>query len=123
MGIAKLPLAKEIEDFVFKGTPINAELVRDLAGGSFLQTPAQRGADRRHLEPDGAQLSHRDFRVDQAARAKQHVLFHVLVGASGQAATLVVTESLTAWPRSKLRGGKRWHPAPPCRCNLEHPGA
>jgi DNA replication protein DnaC len=37
MGIAKLPLAKEIEDFVFKGTPINAELVRDLAGGSFLQ--------------------------------------------------------------------------------------
>ena len=28
MGIAKLPLAKEIEEFVFKGTPINAELVR-----------------------------------------------------------------------------------------------
>jgi IstB-like ATP binding protein len=37
MRIAKLRLAKEIEDFVFKGTPINAELVRDLAGGSFLQ--------------------------------------------------------------------------------------
>jgi hypothetical protein len=36
MGIAKLPLAKEIEEFVFKGTPINAELVKDLAGGSFL---------------------------------------------------------------------------------------
>ena len=31
MGIAKLPLAKEIEEFVFKGTPINAELVQDLS--------------------------------------------------------------------------------------------
>ena len=37
MGIAKLPLAKEIEEFVFKGTPINAELVRDLATGGFLE--------------------------------------------------------------------------------------
>ena len=30
MRIAKLPLAKEIEEFNFKGTPINAELVQDL---------------------------------------------------------------------------------------------
>jgi hypothetical protein len=37
MGIAKLPLAKEIEDFIFKGTPVNAELVRDLSGGAFLE--------------------------------------------------------------------------------------
>jgi DNA replication protein DnaC len=37
LGIAKLPLAKEIEEFVFKGTPINAELVKDLAGGGFLE--------------------------------------------------------------------------------------
>jgi DNA replication protein DnaC len=37
MGIAKLPLAKEIEEFVFKGTPINAELVRDLSNGAFLE--------------------------------------------------------------------------------------
>ena len=37
MGIAKLPLAKEIEEFVFKGTPINAELVRDLGTGGFLE--------------------------------------------------------------------------------------
>jgi DNA replication protein DnaC len=36
MTIAKLPLAKEIEDFVFEGTPINETLVRDLAGGNFL---------------------------------------------------------------------------------------
>jgi len=34
--IAKLPLAKEIDDFVFDGTPINETLVRDLASGNFL---------------------------------------------------------------------------------------
>jgi DNA replication protein DnaC len=36
MTIAKLPLAKELADFVFVGTPINEGLVRDLAGGGFL---------------------------------------------------------------------------------------
>jgi DNA replication protein DnaC len=36
MGIAKLPLAKELADFVFKDTPINEQLVRDLANGNFL---------------------------------------------------------------------------------------
>ena len=36
-SVAKPPLAKEIKDFVFKGTPINAELVRELAGGAFLE--------------------------------------------------------------------------------------
>ena len=34
--IAKLPLAKDIDDFAFDGTPINETLVRDLAGGDFL---------------------------------------------------------------------------------------
>src|ERR1700688_3270996 len=34
--IAKLPLAKDIEDFQFNGTPINETLVRDLASGNFL---------------------------------------------------------------------------------------
>jgi DNA replication protein DnaC len=36
MGVAKLPLAKELAEFVFKGTPINEQLVRDLGGGNFL---------------------------------------------------------------------------------------
>jgi DNA replication protein DnaC len=36
LTIAKLPFAKEIEEFVFEGTPINEALVRDLAGGDFL---------------------------------------------------------------------------------------
>ena len=34
--IAKLPLAKDVADFAFDGTPINEALVRDLAGGNFL---------------------------------------------------------------------------------------
>jgi hypothetical protein len=36
LSIAKLPLAKDIDDFQFDGTPINETLVRDLAGGVFL---------------------------------------------------------------------------------------
>jgi DNA replication protein DnaC len=36
LGIAKLPLAKELADFEFEGTPINEPLVRELAGGEFI---------------------------------------------------------------------------------------
>jgi DNA replication protein DnaC len=36
MTIAKLPLAKELADFDFTGTPINEALVRELATGAFL---------------------------------------------------------------------------------------
>jgi DNA replication protein DnaC len=36
IAIAKLPLAKDLEDFVFDDTPINQTLVRDLASGDFL---------------------------------------------------------------------------------------
>ena len=37
MTIARMPFAKEIEEFGFKDTPINETLVRDLAGGAFLE--------------------------------------------------------------------------------------
>ena len=36
LAIAKLPLAKDVDDFAFKDTPINENLVRDLAGGAFI---------------------------------------------------------------------------------------
>ena len=36
MTVAKLPLAKDIEEFDFTGTPINEGLVRELATGSFV---------------------------------------------------------------------------------------
>ena len=37
MTIAKLPLAKDIDDFDFTGGAVNETLVRDLAGGGFVQ--------------------------------------------------------------------------------------
>ena len=37
MTIARLPLAKEIDEFDFAATPVNETLARDLAGGDFLQ--------------------------------------------------------------------------------------
>jgi hypothetical protein len=36
LTIAKLPLAKDIDDFTFAGTPINEALVRELTTGAFL---------------------------------------------------------------------------------------
>ncbi len=36
LTIAKLPLAKDLDDFQFEGTPINETLVKDLAGGGFI---------------------------------------------------------------------------------------
>ena len=36
MTTARLPLAKDLGDFTFDGTPINATLVHDLASGGFL---------------------------------------------------------------------------------------
>jgi DNA replication protein DnaC len=36
LTIAKLPLAKDLTDFQFNGTPINETLLRDLTGGGFI---------------------------------------------------------------------------------------
>jgi DNA replication protein DnaC len=36
LTIAKLPFAKEIDEFAFADTPVNETLVRNLAGGGFL---------------------------------------------------------------------------------------
>jgi DNA replication protein DnaC len=36
LTIAKLPLAKDLDDFQFESTPINQTLVNDLAGGGFI---------------------------------------------------------------------------------------
>jgi DNA replication protein DnaC len=37
LGIARLPLAKELAEFSFEGTPINGELITQLASGDFLK--------------------------------------------------------------------------------------
>jgi hypothetical protein len=36
LTVVKLPLAKDIDEFDFAGTPINDALVRDLATGGFV---------------------------------------------------------------------------------------
>jgi DNA replication protein DnaC len=36
LTVAKLPLAKDIDDFDFTGTPVNESLIRDLAAGAFV---------------------------------------------------------------------------------------
>src|SRR6202023_3955684 len=36
LTIAQLPLAKDLDEFDFTGTPINEALVRDLASGRFI---------------------------------------------------------------------------------------
>jgi DNA replication protein DnaC len=36
LTIAKLPLAKDLTDFVFEGTPVNKTMVNELAAGTFL---------------------------------------------------------------------------------------
>jgi len=36
LSIAKLPLAKDLDDFLFEDTPINQTLVHDLASGNFI---------------------------------------------------------------------------------------
>ena len=36
ISIAKLPLAKDVEDFTFDDTPINETVLRDLVGSNFL---------------------------------------------------------------------------------------
>jgi DNA replication protein DnaC len=36
LTIAKLPLAKDLDEFQFEGTPINQTLANDLAGGGFI---------------------------------------------------------------------------------------
>jgi DNA replication protein DnaC len=36
LTIARLPLAKDLDDFTFAGTPVNESLIRSLATGAFL---------------------------------------------------------------------------------------
>ena len=58
--IAKLPLAKDLDDFEFDGTPINETLVRDLAGGRLPGASAQRRAGRRdRYRQDASRHRHR----------------------------------------------------------------
>ena len=56
LTVAKLPLAKDVDAFAFKNTPINEALVRDLAGGAR-SGPAQARRFERWRPADGQSLS------------------------------------------------------------------
>ena len=62
LTIAKLPFAKEVDEFVFTNTPINETLVRDLVGGGFL-------ASQRNLELVGGTGSGKTHLAVGIARA------------------------------------------------------
>ncbi len=48
MTVAKLPLAKDIDDFDFDTAEVNETLVRDLAGGGFIEQQRNVVLNRRH---------------------------------------------------------------------------
>ena len=50
LTIAKLPLAKDVDDFDFKDTPINEGLVRNLAAGGLHRRATQCRARRRNRD-------------------------------------------------------------------------
>jgi hypothetical protein len=54
LGIAKLPLAKELNDFDFAAAPVNEPLVRELHGGGLPSDPAQFHPDRRNRHRENA---------------------------------------------------------------------
>ena len=75
MTIARLPLAKEIDEFAFEETPVNETLVRDLAGGDFLDHQRNvvliggTGTGKSHLAVAIARACiRRGARIDRAIR-------------------------------------------------------
>ena len=68
LTIAKLPLAKDLDDFQFEGTPINETLVRDLASGDFIAQQRNAvlvggtGTGKTHLAMAGVNMQHVPYR-------------------------------------------------------------
>jgi IstB-like ATP binding protein. len=48
LTVAKLPIAKDIDEFDFDGTPVNELLVRDLANGTFVADQRNAVVKKRH---------------------------------------------------------------------------
>ncbi len=71
MTIAKLPLAKEIDEFDFEETPVNETLVRDLAGGAR-HCPRTNGGQRLAPRASAKPGSGRRHRHRQVASRRRH---------------------------------------------------
>src|SRR5438309_127036 len=74
LTIAKLPLAKDIDDFDFAGTPINQALIRDLASGTFLAE--QRNAVL--VGGTGTGKSHLAMAIARACTTPLHYTHHYM---------------------------------------------
>src|SRR5256714_14911175 len=92
LTIAKLPLAKDIDEFDFTGTPINEALVRDLASGAFL-------AEQRNAVLIGGTGTGKSHLVIAIARAC------IRGGARGRFYTVVDLVNWRAKPAPAGRGG------------------
>ena len=70
IGAAKLPLAKELTEFEFTGSPVNEALVCDLHGGGFPRDTAQCRIRRgnRHRQKPSIDRHHRQLHT-QAKRS------------------------------------------------------
>ena len=72
MTVAKLPLAKDLAEFTFAGTPINEGLVHNLAGGEFLAHQRNvvlvggTGTGKTHVSTAAPDLRPRGSRVERS---------------------------------------------------------
>jgi hypothetical protein len=89
MTLAKLPLAKDLKDFVFDGGPVNETLVHDLAGGNFLAHQRNcvlvggTGTGKTHRDRPGLPSQRRARPVLQGGRPRQQARERGSGGAPG----------------------------------------